>query len=260
MQATHDKTDYPTITKRGTPPELPKLKRGVLLLHGFTSHTDCVSGLLPYLEKAGLDVEMPWLRGHGTTPDDLIGVTHDMWYDDAFSALQKLAQRVDQVIVVGLSMGGVVALDLCTRDHELRSKIIACVTWAAALDFVNPMTGLVKPLSVVFKWWKGQESFRDKTCKQACRNYTKFPTKAFVSLYDYAKEMRPRVRQLTMPFCTIQSKQDQVIPYHMSEYLFQNVDSVYCELVTLEHSGHELGQDCEAKTVFEQTMRFIETL
>ena len=262
MQACHDQThticnstSYPAIRKRGTCPQATTAPLGVLLLHGFTSHTSCVSDLLPYLEAAHIDYEMPCLRGHGGVPEDLIGVTSDMWYADALEALHKLEKRVDRIIVVGLSMGGVVTLQL-SLDAAC-SKIIGCVTWAAALDFKHPLSPLVKPLSHIFKMWPGQESFNDMACKKKCRNYPKFPTKAFVSLYDYAKSMRPRLHEIKVPLCVIHSRRDQVIPYAISERLFETVSSPYCELVTLERSGHELGQDCEAQTVFEQTMRFI---
>ena len=69
---------YPAIEKKGTFPASEGTRLGVLLLHGFTSHTVCVSGLVPYLESAHIDYEMPWLRGHGGVPKDLIGVTSSM--------------------------------------------------------------------------------------------------------------------------------------------------------------------------------------
>ena len=251
-------SNYPVTQKKGKAPTPDSSRLGVLLLHGFTSHTVCVSGLVPYLEAAHIDVEMPWLRGHGGVPKDLIGVTSSMWYEDALAALGKLAERVDRIIIVGLSMGGVVALQLCADTHPYRSKIVGCVTWAAALAFKNPLSVLVKPLSYLIQMWPGQESFSDMECKKKCQNYPEFPTKAFASLYDYAASMRKRLDEIRVPLCAIHSKLDQVIPFKMSQKLVSTVKSPYTELVVLEKSGHELGQDCEAKIVFEQTMRFIQ--
>src|SRR5215218_9616244 len=83
---------------------------GVLLLHGLTSSLATVSGLVPHLEAAELPHAMPTLRGHGTKPEDLRGVTWHGWYEDAERALDELLARCDRVVVMGLSMGGVVAL------------------------------------------------------------------------------------------------------------------------------------------------------
>src|SRR4051812_27268772 len=79
---------------------------GVLLLHGLTSSLATVSGLVPHLEAAGLPYAMPTLRGHGTKPEDLRGVTWHGWYEDAERALDELLTRCDRVVVMGLSMGG----------------------------------------------------------------------------------------------------------------------------------------------------------
>ncbi len=257
MQATVNNSNYPDIKTRGSLPNKATGTKGVLLLHGFTSHTDCVSGLLPFLEAEKIDYEMPWLRGHGTVPEDLKGVRASDWYDDAFEALKKLSQRVDSIVIVGLSMGGLVALNLCAAQHEVSPKITACVTWAAALSFKNPFSALVKPLSFLFKMWPGQESFNDPECRKKCNNYPKFPTKTFGELYDFAAKTRKRIQDVHVPLCTIQSRKDQVIPYQMSEFLFEHSGASYCERIALDHSGHELGQDCEANVVFEQTMRFL---
>lgn len=230
---------------------------GVLLLHGFTSASDAVSGLIPTLEEMGISYEMPILRGHNATPEALIGVRSQDWYDDALAALQKLAQRAPRLVVVGLSMGGLVALQLCMRREAHQLPICACVTWAAALGFCNPLAFMVKPLSHIFRWWKGQESFRDATCRKNNHNYPKFPTQAFVELYDYAKATRAQLSQVDVPLCIIHSRRDQVVPYATSLELYRTVSSPYVVHHTLKKSGHELGQDCQCELVFALTGEFI---
>lgn len=232
-------------------------KVGVLLLHGFTSALDAVSGLLPTLDEMNIPYEMPVLRGHNATPDALRGVRATDWYEDALAALGKLCERVDIVVVVGLSMGGVVALNLCSEDHPYRNRICGCVTWAAALGFVNPLSWLAKPLALFVPTWRGQDSFNDAECRKNNHNYQKFPTKAFVELYDYAGRMRKELHHVTVPLCIIQSKLDQVVPWKMSQLIFREAGSAYCEWYSLSRSGHELGQDCEADTVFKLTAEFV---
>ncbi len=249
--------ETPDYISRGTFKAVDGGKLGILLLHGFTSALDAVSGLIPTLENLGVEYEMPVLRGHNATPDALIGVTHKDWYDDAYAALEKLSQRAERIIVIGLSMGGVVALDLCAKDHPLKNKIVGCVTWAAALGFVNSLAWMAKPLSIFFKKWKGQDSFNDPECRKNNHNYQTFPTKAFVELYDYAHDMRKRLEDVEIPLRIIHSELDQVVPYKTSQLLYDSVCSPFCERYTLHKSGHELGQDCEADTVFELTADFI---
>ena len=230
---------------------------GVLLLHGFTSALSCVDGMIPVLESMKIPYEMPVLRGHNTKPEDLRGVKASDWYDDGFTALKKLCERVDHAVVVGLSMGGLVAMNLCTQKHECSDKICGCAVWAPALGFCNPLAWMAKPLSLFIPNWRGQDSFNDPECRKNNHNYQKFPTKAFVELYDYAAQMRGCLGDVKVPLCIIQSRLDQVVPYRMSALLYREAGSTYCEYHSLTRSGHELGQDCEAEKVFSLTADFI---
>ena len=261
---------------RGTFPTDWHGRPGVLLLHGFTSALDAVSGLLPTLDALGLPYEMPVLRGHNATPDALIGVRRIDWYRDAVAAFHKLSERADHIVVIGLSMGGLVALNLCARANAGTLEIVDCsrrgkyaapkpipatlcgaVLWAPALGFCNPLAGLSKPLSLFVKNWPGQDSFHDPECRKNNHNYKTFPTKAFCELYDYAHETEKVLSDVRVPLCIIHSKRDQVVPYAKSRHLFDAVKSPYCELHSLEKSGHELGQDMEHDTVFQITGDFL---
>ncbi|MBR4986880.1 MAG: alpha/beta fold hydrolase [Proteobacteria bacterium] len=197
------KTTPEYLTRAGVHPGRLDGTFGVLLLHGFTSALDAVSGLIPTLEAMKLPYAMPTLRGHNATPDALIGVRAQDWYDDAYKALEELCQKVDHVIVIGLSMGGLVALNLCIQKHPCSDKIAACITWAPALGFVNPLAWLAKPLSLFFKNWKGQDSFHDPECRKNNHNYKTFPTKAFCELYDYAAETNKHLGEMLKPLCII---------------------------------------------------------
>jgi len=253
-----DQFPYPIQTRtRGSVLSREQRTTGVLVLHGFTSSLDSVRGIVPFLAQEGLDYEMPILRGHGSKPEDLIGVVARDWYEDSLLALERLASRVDAVVVLGLSMGGLMALNLCARPHAFRHKICACVTWAAALGFVNPLSHFVKYLSPVFRMWPGQESFNDAQCRKKNTNYRTFPTRTFGSLQDFSRETRGILGSVSVPLCIIHSKRDQVVPYSTANLLFDSVASSHCVQHTLSRSGHELGQDCEAETVFALSMRFI---
>ena len=249
------------IQTRGTlnPIQTDK-KLGVLLLHGFTSSLEAVSGLIPHLEAQNIPYEMPVLRGHNTKPEDLRGVTAEDWVTDALNALKILSTKADHIVVIGLSMGGLVALNLCARDHELKNKICACITWAAALGFANPLAWLAKPLSLFIPNWKGQDSFHDPECRKNNKNYQTFPTKAFVELYDFSARTHKILDDINVPLCIIHSKKDQVVPYKTALTLYQEAGSTSCELHSLLTSGHELGQDSEAQTVFDITMKYINKL
>lgn len=233
---------------------LEKVERlGVLILHGFTSHVKTVSGIIPHL--GDLPYRMPVLRGHGTTYTDLEGVTAQDWYDDAEAALLDLAKEVDKVVVVGLSMGGLVAINLGIRHSDM---IAGVVTMAAALQFADPLSPLSPVLASVTKEWPSPSAFSDPDLAKTSENYPRFMTDAFVSLRHYAADTQARLSQLKTPICVLHSKADTVIAPVSANVIYRDVSSEYREIHWFMKSGHELGQDLEADAVFAKVKAFIQ--
>ena len=136
---------------------------GVLVLHGFTSHIHCVDPLVPYLNELDVPYRFPILRGHGTKPEDMEGVTAEDWYEDAENALLDLYQDAEKIIVVGLSMGGAMALELAARH---RDKVAAVVTIAAVIKVADPLAPLSPLLASVVRFWPSPNAFNDKELKK----------------------------------------------------------------------------------------------
>jgi carboxylesterase len=239
-------------------PALPRYEKlGVLLLHGYTGSLRTVDGLVPLLEEAGLPYRMPVLRGHGTTYEDLLGVTSRDWYSDAEAALLDLAPEVDRVAVVGLSMGGLVALELAMNHPDL---VAATVTVAASLRFKDPLAGITPLLSKVVSTWPSPNSFNDLSCKVSCENYPRFTTDSFASLYAYAREIEARLPEVKTPVCVLQSKKDQIIAPVAANMIYEKVSSTNREIHWFARSGHEMMQDLEAEAVFASVMEYLAKL
>lgn len=238
------------------PPPLKHDKLAVLLLHGFTSSTDAVDGLLPHLDAAKIRYERPILRGHGTRYHDLRGVTARDWYVDADRALLRLWNEGYHVVVVGLSMGGLVALELAMRHPDV---IAGVVTVAAALKFKDPLSALSPLLAKAVRYWPSPRSFNDPERARACTNYPKFATDAFVSLYEYSRTIAERLPEMHVPIRVLQSKADQVIAPESANIIYEKVSSPQRQIVWFEKSGHEMMQDLEADAVFREVMDFVDT-
>jgi carboxylesterase len=93
-------------------------KTGVLVLHGFAGYATTVDPLARSLEEHGYAVAQPTMRGHGGRPQDLDGVRYTDWIEDARKAYSELANRVDRVVIAGLSMGGLVTLYMASENPE----------------------------------------------------------------------------------------------------------------------------------------------
>lgn len=229
-------------------------KIGVLLIHGFTSGDKAVEGLVPHLKKLGIPYIKPTLRGHGSRFQNLKGVTHKDWYADAEKALLELAKKVDKVVVVGLSMGGLVTLKLAMEHPD---KIAGIVTVAGALKFADPLAGFSKILAKFVPYWPGPKTFNDSEMAKNNTNYKWFPTKTFVSLYDFSKIIEKDLSRVKVPILVIHSKKDRIILPSAATTIYEKVSSAHREIKWFEKSGHEMMQDMEAEEVFNSIDEFL---
>jgi carboxylesterase len=224
-----------------------KVPFGVLVVHGFTSSLECVSGLVPYLKNRKIPYRFPILRGHSAQPQDMVGTTHRDWYADAEAALAELMDITEKVIVIGLSMGGLVALELGMNNPGAVSHVVLV---APALRFVDPLAFFAPVLSRIFPFWPSPSAYhdRDRELRQN-RNYRIFATDAFASLYEYAGIVEKRLPEFDRPLLILQSRADQVVEPESARIIYNRIASRQKRILWFEESGHEMLLDMEAEAV-----------
>lgn len=233
---------------------IPKgLKRkssfGFLGLHGFTSHISCISVFEPRIKKFKIPYRFPILRGHGSFPNELIGVKYTDWYNDAENALLELSKYCKKVIVAGLSMGGLLTIELGIKHPKLVSN---CILIAPALKFADPLSGMAPFLSRIFKYWDSPNAYNDEKCKAKNNwNYPVFATDAFISLYEYAKKIEKMLPLFNRPVLILQSKKDTVVAPSSAEIIKGDIKSRQKEIVYFRKTNHEMLLDIESDAVMD---------
>src|SRR4051812_24350152 len=98
-------------------------RRGVLLVHGFAGTPFEMRGLGEALAARGFTVSAPNLAGHGPDAANLKATSWTDWYAGVERAFDELSASCDAVAVCGLSLGGLLTLELARR----RGREIAAV-------------------------------------------------------------------------------------------------------------------------------------
>ena len=233
---------------------------GCLLLHGLTSSLATVDGLVPQLRERGLPYRLPTLRGHGATPAALRGVTWRDWYADASRALDDLLAECERAVVVGLSMGGLVALHLAAERQERLAGVVA-VAPALRLAgtrrdranvFLRALAGRMLTVDV-------RNAFEDATLAAASTNYPQAPARVVLSLDRYGRVVRRLLPRITIPFLLIYTPRDRVVRPETARQIFDAVGTPpeRKRLLAFDQSGHEMLLDRQREAVFAAIMEFI---
>jgi carboxylesterase len=239
------------------PELLPGNRRiGVLLSHGFTGSPFSMRPWAEFLAREGYAVEVPRLPGHGTSWQDMNTTTYDDWYGEVSRTLDKLVAENDQVFVAGLSMGGGLALRLAAeRPGDV-----------AGLLLVNPAvnSGSLKLLPVPFlkHLVPGMPTIGNDIKKPSIDEYAypKVPLKALHSMMRGWKPLRRDLHKVTAPILMFRSTIDHVVDPSSGRIILASVSSKDVTERLLENSFHVATLDYDAQAIFEESLKFLQTV
>ncbi len=237
----------------------PGSHTGCLLIHGFTGTPKEMRWMGEYLAARGLSVLGVRLAGHATRPQDITRVHWTDWaasVEDGYHLLRGLA---DHIYLVGLSMGGVLALLMSTR-LDVRGVVAMSTPWRVA---AGSLAKSLRPFSAIWPYappgkpppndgWFDLEALKDHIC------YDRTSIAAAAEFESLLEEFHSALLQVRVPVLLIQSQDDAtVVP--------SDVDAIYAALpgvigktkVLVKNSGHVVTRDAAREQVFEAAAQFI---
>ena len=226
---------------------------GVLLCHGFTGSPQSLRPWGEQLAAAGLRVQCPRLPGHGPRWQELNLTRWQDWYAEIAHSFDDLVGRCDQVFVMGLSMGGTLALRLAERRPDE----------VAGLVLVNPSVlskNRALALLPVLKWvvpsrpGVGNDIKREGVTELA---YDRTPLRAAHSLAHLWKLVRDDLSAVVAPLLIFRSIDDHIVEPENSEVVLAGVSSEQKEERLLRHSYHVATLDNDADEIFTGSIDFV---
>lgn len=191
---------------------MKKTKRGLLLIHGLYDSPCMVRDLGNYFSSQGFLVRSILLPGHGTVPGDLLNVHYSEWLKAVDYGVETLAHEVEQISIVGFSLGGVLALNKALRD----SRIYRIILISPALTLKNQ--GLISLLLhwqrfVSFLFPKTTPWYQKSSIQSDYAKYESFPYNAVKQIHQLICKTRQLARKhkLSIPIFIAVSEDDEVI-------------------------------------------------
>jgi carboxylesterase len=196
------------------------------------------------------------LAGHGGAPDELAKTSYRDWIAGADEALAALRREADRVAVVGLSLGGLIALDLARRADGLAA--LACLAvplWLprATVVGIRAAAMLVRQVPKI-----GGADIRDGAVKKSFPTLDTFPLAPLLSLMDLQARVRPLVPSVHAPTIILHADRDHVAPPACARELYERLPSKDKKLVRLPESFHIITVDVERDLVAREVGDFLD--
>jgi carboxylesterase len=234
---------------------VPTARRAALLLHGFTGTPFEMRYLGEKLAARGVRAMGPRLAGHAATTHELAATSYRDWIAGADSALAELKREADKVAVVGLSLGGLIALDLARRNPDLAALVCLSVPlWLPRATVVG-----IRAASILLKRVPkiGGSDIRDGQTKETFPTYPEFPLLPLRSLLDLQAFIRPRVPAVKQPALVMHADHDHVAPPACARELYERLGTRDKRLVRLPESYHIITVDVEKDLVAREVGDFL---
>jgi len=227
---------------------------GVLLCHGFTGSPQSLRPWAEYLARAGLTISLPRLPGHGTTWQEMARTRWEDWFAEVDRAFDELQQQCDEIFVMGLSMGGCLAL----RLGEIRGPAVrGLVLVNPSLTADNKALFAVAPaLKLLIRSVKGIAS-DIKNPEASEVGYDRTPTKAAATLPGLWRSTQQHLSDLTQPVLAYHSKDDHVVGPASLKLLAGALRPGQLEVRELSDSYHVATLDNDAAAIFAGSLEFV---
>lgn len=220
-----------------------KYQRALLLLHGFSSSPAVFRQLLPELIAPYDAVVCPVLPGHGLSLDAFAHAKGNDWLETASISFQALSDQYQQVDVMGLSLGGLLACLLAER-FEIHHLYLLAPALSLNLNVLLTLT-LAKFMRAL-----GFQYIRNKAgnlCSQEFTeiSYRQLPVDTIIEILTLIKSY-----QFTIPKCPTDlflGKHDEVVNSAKVATLFEGSSNT--TIHWLENSAHVLPLDTDRRVI-----------
>jgi carboxylesterase len=230
----------------------------VLLLHGGGDTPQALAGLAQHLYDRGFSVRAPLLTGHGRELSALAGASADRWLDEVRGEFETLRARHPWTSVVGLSMGGALAIRLAAE----RDDVGALVLLAPYID-MPPVVRRLAETSGAWGWLvpyfstRGAASIRDPSAAARALGHGVLTPTALRALYDVVNDAVRSMPLVRAPALVIQSREDNRIAPESAERGFARLGSPEKRFIWTNGAGHVITVDYGHQRVYELTSDWL---
>lgn len=226
---------------------------GAVLCHGFTGTPSSLRPWAEHLAAAGLTVSLPRLPGHGTRWQDANLTTWDDWYGCVEREFLALRERCEQVFVMGLSMGGALALRLAERNGAAVTGVVVVNPSVLSLD---PRLRL---LPVLHRFIPSLAAIGGDIRKPGVTElaYDRNPLRALESLRRAWPVVARDLPRVTQPLLLLRSYSDHVVEPQSSAMVRARVSSRDLTEIVLHDSYHVATLDYDAPRIFAASLDFV---
>jgi carboxylesterase len=228
----------------------------VLCLHGLTGRPYEIRPVAEALARMGMRALGPTLAGHGDTPEALTRIEFEQWLGGVRDAYRGLRREHETVMVVGLSLGGLLALALAAEEPV---DALAVIGTPMQLRFPIPQLAPLLRRALPYVRKRGSD-IRDPAARARHPSYDVMPVHAVYQLTRLQRHVRDALPSIDAPILVAHGAHDATANPADARLIEAGVSSETRELLLLENSAHIVPVDHDGPALAEAVSAFFSAL
>ena len=213
----------------------------MIMVHGYRGDGASIISPIKQMKKAGYNLLIPDLRGHGFSEGDYIG----MGWDDREDIIEWIDYLLSKdphasIILYGVSMGGATVMDVAGEKlpHQVKAIIEDC-GYTSVWD--------------IFKAHIDMNNIESEVALHMASLVTK------IRAGYYLEDVRPieQVKKSQTPMLFIHGAEDNFVPFSMVNELY-NAATCPKEKLVIQGAGHANSCSVNSELYYQTIFRFIE--
>lgn len=236
---------------------------GCLLVHGFTSAPQEMRGLGEYLADRGHSALAVRLPGHATRLSAMARARWPDWLAAVEDGYHLLRACAEEVVLLGLSMGGALAL-LASRELPVAGVVAMSTPYEVPpqprLRFLRHLLPPLKALSPLLPFLPKPPPL-DYKDRQAARNHLSYPvlpSRSVVEIADLLSVMRAELPRVQAPVLVLHAREDGGVSPRNAQAIYEQLGAPQKRLAWIENSGHVMTVEPARREVYAEAAQFVE--
>lgn len=233
-------------------------RKGILCIHGFATSPIIFREYGKLFLNEGYIVYGVRIAGHGTSEADLASTTSADWYLSIREKYVELSKEVDEIIILGHSLGGLIGVILASL-YPVSSMILLSVPIIIKPTPLYRANFLLRPLSNIIKYWPNPKDKIREIEAMGFKAYYKFPLRAVAGLFEVAEMARERLKHVKNPILAMIGEFDEHVDPSTIDYFGEHLGSEVYQKWIVPEAGHSIMETPEAEILTNKIRDFVKT-
>jgi carboxylesterase len=258
----------------GAQPEGDATPDGVFLIHGLGGTQYDLGSMHKRLKNAGLVTHSLTLPGHGTRPEDLVGITVDDWVDAVVAKYREVRMQHPRLHIMGMCMGSLLAATLAQREGHVQGNLVLLAPPIFIDGWATPWYSMLRPLLYTIPAVRNTMKIEEEDPFGIKNEQLRAIVKAkFERGENFHYRWVPlecirqvdRLREIVMNHASsircqtlvIHAREDELTSLASANFLVEKIGGARARMVVLEDSYHMVCVDNDREIVAKNVLEFF---